>query len=228
MRLIIPICLILLTVVKAEADMPIKLTPQAGRINPMLFGGFIELLDDLVPGMWAEMLNDRSFEGVTRPSSWCYYDGAPNFCDREWESAVYDTANPFNGSRSAKPTGSLTQSGLAVRKGMTYQFSGYFRGDAQGEVVIKTLLPDGKWMELASAKLPEPTDQWKKYSAKLTAKGTTDRAVFEIRAIGKGNLWADKVSLMPSDNVNGWRKDVVQAIKAVSYTHLTLPTTPYV
>ncbi len=29
---------------------------HSGRINPMLFGNFIELLDDLVPGMWAEML----------------------------------------------------------------------------------------------------------------------------------------------------------------------------
>ena len=27
-----------------------------GRISPMLCGNFMELLDDLVPGMWAEML----------------------------------------------------------------------------------------------------------------------------------------------------------------------------
>ena len=44
----------------------------AGRIDPKLFGNFMELLDDLVPGMWAEMLNDRSFEGVTRPANWVY------------------------------------------------------------------------------------------------------------------------------------------------------------
>jgi alpha-L-arabinofuranosidase len=214
MRWVIPICLILLTVLKAEADMPaLKLSPQAGRISPMLFGGFVELLDDLVPGMWAEMLNDRSFEGLTKPSSWCYYEGAPNFCDREWVGADYDTGNPFNGSRSAKLGSSLTQSGLAVRKSMTYEFSGYFRGDAQAEVVLKALLPDGGWMELASARLPKPTDRWKKYTAKLTAKGTTDRAVFEIRAIGKGDLWLDKLCLMPSDSIDGWRKDVVEAIK---------------
>src|SRR6266446_2288728 len=55
----------------------ITISPQplhAGHINPMLFGNFIELLDDLVPGLWAEMLNDRSFEGVTRLSNWVYYD----------------------------------------------------------------------------------------------------------------------------------------------------------
>ena len=51
----------------------------------MLYCGFVELLDDLVPGMWAEMLNDRCFEGVVPAASWCYYNGAPNLCDREWD-----------------------------------------------------------------------------------------------------------------------------------------------
>jgi hypothetical protein len=35
---------------------------NGGRISPMLYGGFVELLDDHVPGMWAEMLGDRGFE----------------------------------------------------------------------------------------------------------------------------------------------------------------------
>src|SRR5437879_3906198 len=51
----------------------IAISPQplhAGRISPMLFGSFIELLDDLVPGLWSEMLNDRSFEGVTKLANW--------------------------------------------------------------------------------------------------------------------------------------------------------------
>src|SRR3984957_17697649 len=59
---------------------------NAGRIDPMLFGNFIELLDDVVPGMWAEMLNDRSFAGIAKLSDWCYYDGAPDCCDRPWDA----------------------------------------------------------------------------------------------------------------------------------------------
>src|ERR1035441_958076 len=58
---------------------------HSGRISPMLFGNFVELLDDVVPSMWAEMLNDRSFEGVIRAANWSYYDGKPDFCDREWD-----------------------------------------------------------------------------------------------------------------------------------------------
>ncbi len=43
----------------------IRADPLAGgRIEPTLFGNFMELLDDVVPGTWAELLNDRSFAGV--------------------------------------------------------------------------------------------------------------------------------------------------------------------
>src|ERR1039458_10829602 len=94
---------------------------HSGRISPMLFGNFVELLDDVVPSMWAEMLNDHSFEGVTRAANWSYHDGKPDFCDREWDQNPTwsrDTDNPFNGARSARLTATrphpanLTQSGL--------------------------------------------------------------------------------------------------------------------
>ncbi len=70
----------------------------------MLFGNFIELLDDLVPGMWAEMLNDRGFEGVVPPANWVYYDGSPTFCDRRWDKGpdwALETNGAFNGPRCA-------------------------------------------------------------------------------------------------------------------------------
>src|SRR5438552_14212533 len=119
----------------------ITISPQplhTGHISPMLFGNFIELLDDLVPGMWAEMLNDRSFEGVIRLSNWVYYDGQPGLCDREWDKTDtwrLDPEIPFNGSRSARITatrdkpGVLTQSSLSAQKESSYIFSGYFRTD---------------------------------------------------------------------------------------------------
>jgi alpha-L-arabinofuranosidase len=198
---------------------------QAGRIDPKLFGNFVELLDDVVPGMWAELLNDRSFEGVVPPVKWCYYDGSPDICDRQWDTNATwtcDTGKPFNGTRCAQlQCGSqpaiLTQSGLAARKGMTYTFSGYLCADAgvKAAVLLKFLLPTGDWMTLASAELPGLSPPWQKYSAKLTSLGETEHAVFELRAEGQGKLWADKLSLMPEDNLRGWRPDVVGAIKEV-------------
>jgi alpha-N-arabinofuranosidase len=196
-----------------------------GRIDPKLFGNFVELLDDVVPGMWAELLNDRSFEGVIPAANWCYYDGSLDICDRQWDTNRtwrLDSDNPFNGSRCARITadreeGSLTQSGLAARKDMAYRFSGYLRGTGKIEatVLLKCQLPAGDWMTLASKQLPGISSQWHNYAAQMNCRGETDRAVFELRVKGKGVLWADKLSLMPSDNQSGWRSDVVEAVKEV-------------
>ena len=206
----------------------LKITSQplhGGRIGPMLYGGFVELLDDLVPGMWAEMLGDRGFEGILPTSTWDYFRGEPNLCDRDWDKSpdwAYDTANPFNDRQSCRldAPGSrpvrLTQGALAVRKEMAYPVSGHWRADAASlkvRISLKTLLPDGSWLTLATLELPKPGPEWTKFSGTLVSRGTTDRAVFEIEASGRGRLWLDKLSLMPADNVEGWRRDVVEATK---------------
>lgn len=201
---------------------------HSGRISPMLYCGFVELLDDVVPGMWAEMLGDRNFEGVVPTANWVYHLGALNLCDRDWDKNqtwTYSTENPWNGTQSAKLTAAkdrpaqLTQSQLAVKKGMTYLFSGYFRGGSTPldlSIRLKALLPGGQWMSLGQTALPQLGKDWTKVSAKLTSIGTTDRAVLEIQADGEGSLWADKLSLMPADNIDGWRRDVVEATKELN------------
>ncbi|HOW69937.1 MAG TPA: alpha-L-arabinofuranosidase C-terminal domain-containing protein [Phycisphaerae bacterium] len=210
-------------------DVQVKVSSRPlheGKVNPMLFGNFMEPLDDLIPGMWSEMLNDRGFEGVVRCANWVYYDGAANTCDRQWEPGddwSLETAGAFNGPRCARITGRLdrpagmAQPGLAVTKGATYHFAGHFRAnaaDTRVQVVIKAALAQGDWTELAAASLPPPGATWTRAAAQLISGGTTDRAVFEIRVTGKGTVWADKLSLMPAQNLKGWRTDVIGAIGA--------------
>src|SRR5262249_52654793 len=210
-------------------DSPLKGSPRPlhdGRINRILLGNFMELLADLGPGMWAEMLNDRGFEGVTKPAGWVYYDGSPTVCDRQWDPSedwVLEATGSFNGPRCARlaarevRAASLRQSGLAVQEGSAYRFSGALRSDGgrlRVQVVLKAARPDGRFAELAAAELPTPPASWTRCSATLEATGTTDRASFELRVVGEGVLWADKLSLMPAANFRGWRPDVVEAIKA--------------
>jgi alpha-L-arabinofuranosidase len=171
------------------------------------------------------MLGDRGFEGILPTSTWDYFRGEPNLCDRDWDKSTdwsYDTANPWNDRQSCRldaPGGRpvrLTQSGLAVRKDLTYSVSGHWRGDSPSlkvRVSLKTQLPDGSWLILGAAELGRPGAEWGKIGAALNSKGTTDRAVFEVEVSGRGHLWLDKLSLMPQDNVEGWRRDVVEAMK---------------
>ncbi len=197
---------------------------HSGRINPMIYGGFVELLDDLVPGMWAEMLNDRSFEGTGRTRNWMYYTGRPNFSDREWDANdtwERDSSAPFVGTCSAKLNppanrpAKLSQRGIAAKKGTTYKFSGWFRAEstsAQVKVALKTLLPDETWTTLASSEFVVESDEWIKHTVAFVSNGTSEDVIFELDAAG-GTIWADKLSLMPAKNLHGWRQDVVKAIK---------------
>lgn len=198
---------------------------HSGRISPKLFGNFVELLDDVVPGLWAETLNDRAFASVTQCLRPFYYDGVSNFCDREWDansSWNYDTQNSFRGCRSAKlaatdaQPATLTQSGLGIKSGMTYRCSGWFRSDRsnlKASIILKALSPIRDWIILGRKDLPGVSPEWQKYSVEITSTGQTDRAVFELRAEGAGTLWVTKLSCMPADNLQGWRRDVAEAIK---------------
>ena len=198
---------------------------NSGLVDSKIFGNFIELLEDVTPGMWGELLSDRSFEGILPAANWCYYDGSPDICDRGWETNAswsVVTDNPFNAARCAKLTADaqparLTQSGLSARKDMKYVFTGYLRADTsvKAGVRLKFLLPTGEWMTLANAELPGLSGTWRKVSVTMTSRGETDRAIFELFANGTGSLWADKLSLMPADNLKGWRRDVIEVVKEV-------------
>jgi alpha-N-arabinofuranosidase len=194
------------------------------------------------------------------PEKWVYYDGSPTFCDRTWnksEDWSLETEGAFNGPRCARIVGrgdrtvGLTQSGLAVKAGTPYRFSGWLRGDGSPRVrvVLKAARPDGRFAALAAAEgrfaalaaaegrfaalaaaegrfaalaaadLPAPSSEWKRVTAQLEASGGSEQAVFELEVTGPGTVWADKLSLMPAEScdapLDGWRKDVVDAIKAV-------------
>jgi alpha-L-arabinofuranosidase len=103
-----------------------------------------------------------------------------------------------------------------VRAAMTYRFSGYFRSDdpsLSASVSLKSQLPDGSWTTMATARLPAFSTDWQRYAVAMKSQGATDRAVFEIAVQGSGHLGADKLSLMPEDNVHGWRRDVVDVVR---------------
>jgi alpha-N-arabinofuranosidase len=208
------------------ATLKVSLEPlNNGRLGPGLFGNFIELLDDLVPGMRSEMLNDRGFEGVLPRSGWVFATGELNFCDREWQGLwTPDTEEPWNGSRCAHiegrldgsdtgHPGSVYQRDFAVRGGREYLFSGYLRADhesADADVGLRALAPDERWENLASAHVGGIGREWNRFEAKLTSRGTSEHAIFELSATSR--VWVDQLSLRPADHRDGWRPDVVDTV----------------
>jgi alpha-N-arabinofuranosidase len=224
-----------LTTASLLADEPqaaptLKITNERickGTISPFQYGQFIEYLCALTPSMYSEKLSDLSFEGVPpykavfrketdRYEHPWYPDGATNRGEFQ-----LDNDNPFNGKVSQrirqKPgdpaTLGISQSGIYVKAGEPLRLSVYLRAsDVQGPATA-TIWGEGK--VYATAELSPIGKDWKKFEATLTPTETDTHATLTISFRGPGTLWIDQVSLMPTNNVCGWRTDVAEALKAL-------------
>jgi alpha-N-arabinofuranosidase len=55
-------------------------------ISPLIYGDFIEFLNDLIPGMWAERVQDKCFEGILQPNR--VYPPGDNWVYPRWKTVV--------------------------------------------------------------------------------------------------------------------------------------------
>jgi alpha-L-arabinofuranosidase len=224
----------------AVKTITVSATPlRKERISPLIYGEFVEFLNQMIPGMWADKLQDRSFAGLTEPGG--LYRLELSFHGQVWRAfrcgeGPYgapvtgevafdrDREKPFVGSQAARvrftgDPGSLAgilQSGVAVKAGQKLHFHGYFRGAKLGGTVKVLLGRDyGAYFEVYdSIELKSVGTDWERQEGVLTSPVTDDHADFAIALDGPGTLWIGKVSLMPDDAVDGWRPDVVAAVKA--------------
>src|SRR5579883_668479 len=195
-------------------------------INPNQYGQFIEYLCDLVPSMWAEKLCDGSFEGLTpykvvhiketdfREHPW-YPVGATNRADftRDKENLVSGLVAGKIATKNETPcTVGIAQDGIAVAKEQPCVFSCYFKQEGITGPVTVNLHRDGKTYATAEFR---PTNKWTKHRARLVIEGVDTNAILSITFRGPGTLWLDNASLMPEKTVDGWRPDVVEAVKAL-------------
>lgn len=195
-------------------------------ISPLQYGQFMEYLCDLIPGMWAEKLYDGSFEGLT-PYKFVFLRDR-DFREKPWYPAgavnraeySLDPVNPVNGavcqkiavSGGAPCTAGIAQDGIFVAKDKSCLFSCFLRQEGVAGPVHVRLMHDNN--ACATCEFT-PTADWKKYRAQLVPSATHDKVTLIIDFRGPGTLWLDNASLMPVDNVGGWRRDVVAAVKAL-------------
>jgi len=198
-----------------------------GTISPFQYGQFIEYLCALTPSMFAEKICDGGFEGV--PDYKFAFRKQTDRLERPWypDGAVHrgeftlDREGADNGKVSQrirqKPgdpcTIGVSQSNKYVKGGESIRCRLSLRSSGLTRPVEVSLWGQGK--TYASAEL-RPDDHWRRYEAVLSPTQTDQNATFTISFRGPGSLWIDQVSLMPDDNVFGWRRDVAVALKALT------------
>jgi alpha-N-arabinofuranosidase len=223
-------------------DMTVTIDTTAMRepISPYVYGQFIEHLGRCIyGGLWAEMLEDRKFfYPVTgeAPAWEMFTPGEPSW---EGEGHPYEllvrspwmvlgpkdavemvTEGAFVGEHSPRMTlpgdgtaAGLQQERLGLEVGRDYTGRIVLAGDPSAAPVEVSLV----WGTGASGRdtvvIQGLADEYVTHPLRFTSGGTTDNGRLEITSRGSGQLTIGTASLMPADNILGWRADTVALVK---------------
>ena len=212
-------------------------------ISPLIYGQFIEHLGrGIYGGLWAEMLEDRKFfypvtgeapawemftpgthswEGEGHPYELLVRSPWMITGDKPGVSMTHDAGLAGAPTPQLRPVGKtgtvgLMQERLALREGRAYVGRIVVAGDL-ADVRVEVSLA---WGGGASARQtivvkrsPVGTG-WQTVRLAFRAGATTDNGRLEIVAGGAGGaVRIGAVSLMPADNVSGWRRDTLERLR---------------
>ena len=221
--LLSPLCFAQSRSIRATIDA----SKTGAPISKYLYGQFLEHAGGLVnTAIWAEMLDDRKFYNpiTSKPPAEPTGPAWMRRTARRWtpigadEFVTMDAMPAYSGDHSPaiqlspSEAHGIQQSGLTVRKGKT--FAGRIVLASPAGASVKVTLVWGKAAgESQTVAISGVGPVYEKYPLKFLAQGDTDDARLEIAATGTGALRIGAVSLMPADNVQGFRADVVAALR---------------
>jgi alpha-L-arabinofuranosidase len=206
----------------------IDVSKTGAPISKNIYGQFLEHIGGIVNnGIWAEMLDDRKFfYPITShpPAEPATPSGFRRPALRHWtpigpdEFVTTDSDHPYVGEHTpaVKLSGSeahgIQQVGLAVRKGESYTGRIILAG-TPGASVNVTLAWGDAASERQTVAINKLRTNYIKFPLSFRAEGDSDSAHLEIVGIGAGAFHVGAVSLMPADNVTGFRREVIDELK---------------
>jgi len=222
----------------------VRVTIDASRrsdpVSPYQYGMFIEPIGSLVARtLWAEMLDDRKFYYPVVPASRDAppppnAEGRPGVSIRKWrpiggdQAVAMDPRDPFVGSQSPSvavtgdtPRG-LSQAGIGIAKGKRYDGYLWLSGDAGAVVTVSLAWGTGS-TDRQSIALPAPAAGWLRVPFSFTPGADSLDAKLEITGTGTGRFRVAAISLMPSDNLDGWRADTTAIARSLHSGFWRLP-----
>jgi alpha-L-arabinofuranosidase len=204
----------LISTEKLNTSVKIDIAQTKEPMSEYIYGQFIEHLGKCIyGGIWAEMLEDRKF----------WY--APGERDSPWRVTGRNTAismdktAPFVGAQTPvftinnKDTVSLVQNGLGLKANLVYNGRIILKA-TPGIASVEVQLSSGSYNETVT--LNQLKGDYKTYPLTFKSKDPTQNATLRITPKGSGKVWIGTISLMPSDNLEGFRSDVIALLRELN------------
>jgi alpha-N-arabinofuranosidase len=219
---------------------PLTATVDASKtgppISPYLYGQFLEHIGGLIyVSLWSEMLDDRKFYYAVAPKP----PGSDNAGQGafgpgrrrgvgpgRWnpigpvDSVMMDTTHPFVGDHTplvmlagSEPRG-IRQTGVSFTQGVTYNGRIESAGDSSAKVSINIVWGTNADRVHQTVKLGRLGKDYRKFTFSFKAD-QSGPAQFEIAATGTGSFHIGAVSLMPADNIDGFRPDTIAVLQSL-------------
>ncbi len=216
--------------IKADAVLNLNGENTLNReISSDLFGIFLEDINYAGDALNAEMVLNKTFgySDKSGKKGWNSYNGVNIEVIKADDGLsttngeylrVETTSNAWSGIENSGFT-----EGMAITKNHKYNFSVYIRAtDYSGKV--KVAFSDGD-NEYGSTEFTVTKDSdWVKYEAQLTATESVSENLFAQILFEKvGKLDVDVVSLKDDNNINGFRKDLAEALYGLSPKFVRFP-----
>jgi alpha-L-arabinofuranosidase len=216
---------------QVQAEVQVDTQTQLHRIDRRIFGQFLEHYCRVIEhGLWAELLQNRKFYPLDAI-------GQMNLA-APWAGDPKDKSSSFSIDRSTSIDGvssqriilagegsewrGVRQDGFDVVGGREYSGHAWIKFSGENQSVAFALeTPDGT--TLAREEMAVKPGDWHRYDWQLTPAGGLHPAVFRIMFNHSGIVWIGAASLMPADNIDGLRRDVVELARTMNIPLLRWP-----
>ncbi len=206
---------------------PVAATIDATRVGPpitkLVFGGFME---PATTSVWAEMLADRKFfaeitsKPITTPTGgfgrrgpqrrWVPV-GPDGFVAMDAKNAYVGEWSPLVRLEAATPHG-IGQTGLTLKAARAYTGRVALAGTPGAKVAVSLIWGPNPG-DRQTVTVPTLTAAYVKVPVKFTAAADTTDGRLEIVGTGSGSFHVGAVSLMPADNVSGFKAATIRYLK---------------
>ncbi len=225
-------------------EVDVDATTVGAPISPLLYGQFIEHIGHgIYGGIWAEMLEDRKFfypvsgaapawemftpgtnawEGEGHPyellvrSPWMIL-GDKQAVTMSGEGTLTGAPCPLLRSAGGMPVG-LMQERLALRDERDYVGRIVLAGSASAAPIDVSLVWGGGAGARQTVVIRSVGKDWRTIPLAFRAGATTDNGRIEIVVRGGGVVRIGPVSLMPADNISGWRRETIARMRELDAT----------